>query len=317
MKSFLFSEFARLCLAAGLLLPAFGAAQSVSLNFSNINFGVVDAGNAPFRNSSVTLSPSASVQITNVTFSGNNAGEFSLISPVIPSTLTGDTTLVLQWNPPTNNGVGRLVTAQIFTTGSPSPVTVSLQGTPREPVQFEQTINLSNWVVRQNNSLVNYTIPSGTILRPQQVLVIARNSTKSAFEAFWKTTLSSNVIYLNAGTSGVTFPDINGGETYQIFNAQGSQIDPLEFGELPEDGLLSSNRAKRVLVNATVFQLFNASTATPGNAELTPQFLDQLVLSEVSDALGGGNFIYEFVEIYYDSAPGEQEPGPPTLWMFR
>jgi len=69
---------------------------------------------------------------------------------------------------------------------------------------------------------LNYAIPAGTTIPSRGYVIIARNATKAAFQTFWGRTLASNVIYIN---SGDTMPQINGSETYTLFNAAGSAVE--------------------------------------------------------------------------------------------
>ncbi len=57
---------------------------------------------------------------------------------------------------------------------------------------------VGGWTLTQANSAGNYTMPAGTTIPAEGYLVIGRNATKAAFEAFWGVTLRRNVVYLNS-----------------------------------------------------------------------------------------------------------------------
>lgn len=300
------------------LIPAgtgTGTGTDFSVSGNAVDFGVQNATQGPFQNSTILLNVTTPFTLSGVSFMGSQAQEFELLSPSLPSTISSQTPLVFRWSPASNNNVSRAVSAGFTTNGNPASFSVSLTGTPRQAAQTSNPINLSGYTLRQFNSSVTYTIPTGTMLEPQQTLVIARNADRAAFQTFWNTTLSDSVVFLNATATGTEFPQINGAETYTLSNVQNQQIDPPGSGDVPEDGLSSSQRARRVIVNATVFQASSASLATPGNPEVTSLALGDLVITEVSDALGSGNFIYEFVELYYD-AEIIVAPAEPTSWIF-
>ncbi len=291
-----------------------GEGNSFSVIGSSVNFGVRNVNQSPFDDNTITLNVNTPFTLTTVNFSGVNAQEFQLISPPVPSTITTNTPLVFRWSPTQNNGVLRSVTANFNTNAVPANFSVTLTGTAQDNAQTSDPIDLSGYVLRQFNSSATYTIPNGTLLNPQQTLVVGRNANRSAFESFWGIAAGSSMVYLNATATGNEFPLINGAETYTLSNAQNQQIDPPNSGEVPEDGLASGQRARRVIVNSTVFQNSSAETATPGNPEVNSVQLGDLVITEVSDAVGAGNFIYEFVELYYDAPTVIVQPEK-SMWF--
>lgn len=293
-----------------------GDGNNFSVSGDTVNFNTVDSANGPFTNSSIVLNVTTSFTLTGGSITGTNASEFEIVSPVIPSTISTQTPIVFRWTPANNNNVLRTVTANFTTNGTPASFSVTLTGTPRATTQPGGTpINMTGYILRQFNSSATFTFPSGTQLLPQQTLIVARNSDKAAFQTFWNTTLGDSVVFINGLGSGTEFPLINGAETFSLSNASNVQIDPSGSGDVPEDGLAANNRAYRVLVNATVFQSAASTTATPGNPEVTSIGLGNLVITEVSDATGSGNFIYEYVEIYYD-APAVVVVPERNLWLF-
>lgn len=159
--------------------------------------------------------------------------------------------------------------------------------------------NVGGWRIAQLNSTNNYTIPTGTVIPDNGYLIVGRNATKSAFEAFWRggTPLPANVVYLN---SGDTMPVINGSETYDLYNAAGTRVDGRTIAMPSSAG--STLQRKDPCVNANVSSNWTttaASNATPGSGGAAG-CAKGVVINEFSDALGTGNFVYEFVELHND-----------------
>ena len=57
-------------------------------------------------------------------------------------------------------------------------------------------VNIGGWTLIQANATLNYTIPAGTTIPSKGYVIVARNSTKAAFQTFWGVTLGANVVYL-------------------------------------------------------------------------------------------------------------------------
>lgn len=160
-------------------------------------------------------------------------------------------------------------------------------------------VDVSGWRVGQINATSNYTLPAGTRIPADGYLVIGRNASKSAFEAFWRggTPLPSNVVYLN---SGDTMPLINGSEAYTLYNAAGTTVDGRTIQMSTSAG--NSVRRKDPCLAATQsasWTVAAASTANPGSGAAAGCGKG-VVINEFSDATGTGNFIYEFIELHYD-----------------
>src|SRR5262249_31668369 len=86
----------------------------------------------------------------------------------------------------------------------------------------ESGLDLFAWKLVQANSASTYNLPPGTIIPDNGYVVIGRDATKTAFEAFWGNALPSNAVYIN---SGGAFPVINGSENYTLYNAAGVEVD--------------------------------------------------------------------------------------------
>ncbi len=231
---------------------------------------------------SVTATASDNVAVTRVEF---------WLDGSLQST---DTTSPYSWSWNTTtatNGAHSLQTkaydaAENVGTSSTVSVTVS-NGTP---------INIGNYRIVQANAALTYFIPSGTVIPSKGYVIVARNATKAQFEAFWGVTLGANVVYIN---SADTMPQINGSETYDLRNASNTRVDGITVA-MATSGGESLRRANCGSANQSASWTRAASgTANPGSGAPTT-CAKGVRISEFSDALGTGNFIYEFVELFND-----------------
>ncbi len=231
----------------------------------------------------VTASASDNVGVTKVEF---------LLDGVLQST---DTTSPYEWSWNTTtatNGAHALVAkaydgANNVGTSSTVNVTVS-NGTP---------INIGGYSIVQANATLTYTIPAGTIIPSRGYVIVARNATKAQFEGFWGVTLGANVVYLNAADG---MPQINGSETYDLRNASNTRVDGISVAMASAGGeslkrLNGCGNANK----ASSWSRTASSTGNPGAGAPAPCGKG-VFISEFSDALGTGNYVYEFVELYND-----------------
>lgn len=235
----------------------------------------------------VTASASDNVGVTSVEFYLDN---------VLQST---DTTSPYSWSwntAATSNGSHSL-TSKAYdaagNAGTSAAVTVTVSNAAPPP----SGVDISNYRLTQANSTLDYTIPAGTVIPSKGYVIVARNATKAAFETFWGVTLGSNVVYVNSADG---MPQINGDENYTLYNAAGTKIDGRTInmaaagGESIRrlNGCGSSSKASSWTRAAS-------STGNPGSGAPAP--CDKGVyLSEFADALGTGNFVYEFIELHND-----------------
>lgn len=157
--------------------------------------------------------------------------------------------------------------------------------------------NIGSHRITQANATLNYTIPAGTTIPSLGYVVIARNATKTQFQTFWGVTLGANVTFLNAAD---TMPQINGSETYTLLNASSTVLDGATVA-MASAGGESLRRANPCSAanQAASWTRAASSTATPGSG--APAGCGKgLYISEFSDALGTGNYIYEFIELAID-----------------
>jgi Bacterial Ig domain len=158
-------------------------------------------------------------------------------------------------------------------------------------------LNIGGWRLSQANSTLNYTIPAGTTIPPNGYVVIGRNATKAAFETFWGLTLPAGVVYLN---SGDTMPQINGSETYTLYNAANTKIDGATIA-MPSAAGRTLQRKNPCTSAGTSSNWDNLapSSANPGSGA-GAGCVKGMVINEFADASGTGNFVYEFVELHWD-----------------
>lgn len=169
-----------------------------------------------------------------------------------------------------------------------------------------QGLDIGGYVVRQTNTVRNYTIPSGTTVNPGGYIVIGRSATKSSFESAWGVTLGTNVIYLNAANS---FPRIDGSERFSLHDAGGTNIDAMTPSSIdPVNRSVQRKKASYPAGSSTSWYVTASSAGAPGTGG-TGDGTEGLVINEYSDS---SSFSYEFVELYYDSA-GAATNIPPTL----
>ena len=144
-------------------------------------------------------------------------------------------------------------------------------------------LDISNWELVQANSATTYNLPPGTIIPDNGYVVIGRNATQTAFEAFWGKALPSNAVYID---SGGAFPVINGSENYTLYNEADVEVDGTTISMASSAG--HSIQRKDPCLPANQAASWNILASSSG-----------------FDALGTGNFVYEFLELHYDHFPEE------------
>jgi hypothetical protein len=235
---------------------------------------------------SVTASASDNVGVTSVEFYLDN---------VLQST---DNTSPYSWSwntTATSNGSHSLTTKAYDAAdnvGTSPAVSVTVDNPPPP-----SGLNIGNYRITQANATQNYYIPAGTVIPTNGYVIVARNATKAQFESFWGVTLASNVVYIN---SGDTIPQINGDENYTLYNAGGSKVDGRTINMASSAG--QSIRRLNGCGNANKASSWTraaSSTGNPGTGAPAP-CNKGVYISEFSDALGTGNFVYEFIELHND-----------------
>ncbi|MCI0719386.1 MAG: Ig-like domain-containing protein [Acidobacteria bacterium] len=240
-----------------------------------------------------TVAGTVNVTATAADNAGVTRVEFHL-DDVLQST---DTTAPYEWSwNTTTTGNGSHVLKSIAydaagNFGTSTPVTVTVNNVPG--------LDISNWRLVQANSTQTFFFSAGTVIPDNGYIIVARDATKAQFEAFWLggAPLPSNVVYIN---SGGAMPVINGDEHYTLYNAAGVKVD----GKTITMGASASDSVQRkdpclAAGKRTSWNVVPASSATPGSGA-GAGCGKGVVINEFSDALGTGNFIYEFVELHND-----------------
>lgn len=168
-----------------------------------------------------------------------------------------------------------------------------------------QGLDISGWTLRQYNSTQTETFPSGTVIQPGGYLIVARYATQAAFEAFYGVTLGSNVVYITHASDATGVPQINGAETFEIRDAGGALVDG------PTTAISTLSRAyHRDDPEAADWTSIDTSPTPGSGVEAPDATASGLVITEANDAGGSGNYVYEFVEIYYDASGGAANEYP-------
>jgi hypothetical protein len=165
------------------------------------------------------------------------------------------------------------------------------------------TIDLSGWTIVQTDPSRTFVVPSGTVLHEGGYLVVGRKATKTAFETFWNRTLGADVVYIDALDQ---FLVINGSETFELRDAAGVSVDGPSV-QMPAAAGAVLRRAPGMPAQSasawTVASASNVANATPGTGQTAFSSPFGVYVSEFADAVGTGNYVYEFVEIYFDRLP--------------
>ncbi len=160
-------------------------------------------------------------------------------------------------------------------------------------------LDVSGYRLDQQNAASSLTLPAGTLIPENGYLIVGRDATQAAFEAFWRggTPLPAGAVYLDAAGA---FPAINGDERYELFNAAGQKLDGRTVAMPAGAGkTLQRKDPCQAAGKSTSWTTTAASAATPGSGA-GPGCGKGVVINEFADALGTGNFVYEFVELHWD-----------------
>jgi beta-lactamase superfamily II metal-dependent hydrolase len=157
-------------------------------------------------------------------------------------------------------------------------------------------VNIGGWQVVQANATLTYSIPAGTTIPSKGYVIIARNATKAAFQTFWGRTLAANVVYIN---SADTMPQINGSETYTLKNAAATTVDGPTVAMDAAGGSSFQRATCGAAGTLSSWTKVASASGTPGTGGLGTCGKG-VFINEFSDALGTGNYVYEFVELYND-----------------
>jgi len=157
-------------------------------------------------------------------------------------------------------------------------------------------VNIGNWTLTQANATLTYTIPAGTTIPSKGYVIIARNATKSAFQTYWGVTLAANVVFIN---SGDTMPQINGSETYTLKNSSGTTIEGTTVAMDTSGGSAFQRATCGAIGTLSSWTKLASASGSPGTGGLNGCNKGPFI-NEFSDALGTGNYVYEFIELFND-----------------
>lgn len=161
-------------------------------------------------------------------------------------------------------------------------------------------LDISGWQLVQRNSARTFTLPAGTRIPAGGYVIVARKATRAAFQGFWRggNPLPGNVVYINSADK---MPIINGSEDYRLVDTSGATVDGVTIAMRANAG--RTVQRKDPCLPASQRSSWTAaasSTATPGSGA-GAGCARGVVINEFSDAVGAGNFVYEFVELHYDN----------------
>ena len=156
--------------------------------------------------------------------------------------------------------------------------------------------NVGGYRLNQANATLDYLLPANTVIPSKGYVIVARNATKAAFESFWGVTLPANVVFINSGDG---MPQINGDEKYTLYTAGGTRIETASIAMDAAGGYSYRRSTCGGASKASSWVKGTWSTANPGTGAIS-SCNRGVFISEFSDALGTGNYIYEFVELYND-----------------
>ncbi len=167
-------------------------------------------------------------------------------------------------------------------------------------------LDISGWTLEQEEKTKTFVFPDGTTLLPGTYVVVGRKAAEDAFAEAWlgpNALFPDEVLYFNAADG---FLVINSSaKSFLLKDADGNLVDgpTLDVG---------SNKTHQRLVPILEPELDESwesqtagspspqSPATPGEGQPVVAQTSGVYISEVSDASGSGNYIYEFIELHYD-----------------
>ncbi len=234
--------------------------------------------------------------VITIAASGNPAPTLSLTSQTASGGFSFDPVSgAFAYTPPVND-IGQR--SFVFTaSNSEGMATQALEVLVVEASSSTNALDLSGYQVLQFGSEKTFSLPPNTIVNGGDYVVIARNANKASFEVFWGVTLGANVVFIN---SADTFPSINGAETYTLRDATATVIEGPTAVAMIAGQTVQRLNAGEPATSAASWSSQADSGATPGSGAVGSGS-SGLVISEYADASGVGNFIYEFVELYYDA----------------
>jgi hypothetical protein len=152
-------------------------------------------------------------------------------------------------------------------------------------------VDLSGYTIVQTDSDRELVLPDDAVVPLGGCLVVGRNASSAAFQAFWDVGWGDEVVYIDGADE---FPSINGDETYSLRSPGDASIE----GPTPAlDAGTAVWRSDADDVDAWNVDMAPNSGSTPGSSDAIGGSSGTPYLSEYSDPTGAGGFAYEFVEI--------------------
>ncbi|MBI2896949.1 MAG: amidohydrolase family protein [Deltaproteobacteria bacterium] len=160
-------------------------------------------------------------------------------------------------------------------------------------------LDIGGWQLVQTNSARTFTFPEGTRVTPGAYVIVARNpADQAAFEDFWGAAFGPSLVFFSGGDD---WPNMNGGETFELLDDDDLSIDG------PTIALVEGHAYARTapeddpgVAGSWTDVVSEPPNATPGSGQTPSDDFSGLYISELSDATGVGNYVYEFVELYFD-----------------
>lgn len=173
-------------------------------------------------------------------------------------------------------------------------------------------IDLSGWVLKQYNSSQTYTLPAGTFLPSGGYLVISRDASRAAFEAYFPA-FPAGALFLNSNESGSCastgcFPQINGGESFELYNAANTLVDGPTIAMSTTHRSYQRQNPGDPSGSASSWNIVDQTSANPGEGAGNPTS-SGVRINEMSDA---ADFTKEFIELYYDAGLVPPDEVPPA-----
>ncbi len=210
------------------------------------------------------------------------------------------------WNTTTATNTTHTLSSRAYdaANNSGSSVSVSITVANVAPTGTDVT----GWKLVQANAASELILPAGSVIQSDGYLVVARNTTKTAFETFWGVTLPANVLFIN---SADRMPVINGDENFTLYNAAAAVIDGATINIVAGNSVRRSDLCAAAGV-ATSWVIAADTTGNPGSGAAAGCG-GGVKINEFSDASGVGNFVYEFIELHNDSATADTTPPATSL----
>jgi hypothetical protein len=174
------------------------------------------------------------------------------------------------------------------------------------------SIDVSGWTLKQFTSAQSYVIPQGTTIPSSGYLVVGRNATRAEFESYFPS-MPAGTVYLNSNATGSCssagcFPQINGDETFEIYDASNTKQDG------PTIAMSTTHRAyQRVNPGdppgvSGSWSVVGESLAHPGQGAGSGS-ASGVRINEMADA---ADYTKEFIALYYDTTPAGPDGAAPA-----